>query len=171
MKIDNLGRVVLTEQELFQFIYDGNSMPSSDVILESNLEQYRQAKIKNADQIPNFISQTELEDYDIIAFDNINQKIWFMPNLYKNIDIEGFLVDRCPKENYDRLIKELQEYRSRNLLDLLRFLKYLIDTCQKENILCGLGRGSSAASYVLYLLGIHKVDPIKYKIPMTEFFK
>lgn len=96
---------------------------------------------------------------------------WFMPDEYKNLDIEEFLVNRCPRENYDRLIQELQEYRQRNLLDLLRQMKYIVDTLRKNNIIWGVGRGSSVASYVLFLLGVHKIDSVKYDLPLEEFFK
>jgi DNA polymerase III alpha subunit len=57
------------------------------------------------------------------------------------------------------------------MLDLLRYLKYLVDTMRSKNILWGVGRGSSVASYCLYLLGIHKVDSVKYDLDIKEFLK
>jgi DNA polymerase III alpha subunit len=87
------------------------------------------------------------------------------------MDIEGFLVDQCPKQNYDRLIDELVLFRQHNMIDLLRYLKYLVDTMRSKNILWGVGRGSSVASYCLYLLGIHKVDSVKYNLDIKEFLK
>lgn len=94
-----------------------------------------------------------------------------MPDEYKNLDIEGFLVHVCPKENYQRLIDELQEFRERNMLELLCWLKYFVDTCRKNGILWGVGRGSSVSSYVLYLIGVHKIDPIKYNLDWREFLR
>lgn len=99
------------------------------------------------------------------------QSNWLIPDEYKNMDIEGFLVHVCPKENYQRLIDELQEFRARNMLPLLRALKYIIDTLRKNNIVWGVGRGSSVASYVLYLLGVHKIDSIKYNLDWQEFLR
>jgi DNA polymerase III alpha subunit len=96
---------------------------------------------------------------------------WFMPDEYKNMDIEGFLVDQCPKENYDRLIRELEIYRERNLIPLLRMMKYIVDTLRSNRVLWGVGRGSSVASYVLFLLGVHRIDSVKYSLPIEEFFK
>jgi DNA polymerase III alpha subunit len=87
------------------------------------------------------------------------------------LDIEGYLVHICPKEHYQRLIEELQEYRARNMIDLLRWLKYFVDTCRKNNIVWGVGRGSSVASYVLFLLDVHKIDSIKYKLNWQEFLR
>jgi DNA polymerase III alpha subunit len=42
----------------------------------------------------------------------------------------------------------------------------------KENkIVWGVGRGSSVASYVLYLIGVHRIDSIKYDLDIREFLK
>jgi DNA polymerase III alpha subunit len=96
---------------------------------------------------------------------------WFMPREYREMDIEDFLVNQCPEENYDRLITELQEYRQRNLLPLLKQMKYIVDTLRENRTVWGVGRGSSVASYVLFLLGVHKIDSVKYNLPIEEFFK
>jgi len=99
------------------------------------------------------------------------QSDWLVPDEYKNMDIEGFLVNECPKENYQRLIDVLQEFRARNMLPLLQSLKYLVDTLRQNNIVWGVGRGSSVASYVLFLLGVHKIDSIKYNLDWQEFLR
>jgi DNA polymerase III alpha subunit len=67
--------------------------------------------------------------------------------------------------------EELILYQERNLFDLLRFLKYLIDTLKKNKIVWGVGRGSSVASYVLYLLGVHKINSLYYDLDIKEFLK
>jgi DNA polymerase III alpha subunit len=87
------------------------------------------------------------------------------------MDIEEFLVSHCPKQNYDRLIQELDLYKSHNLLPVLRAMKYIVDTLRNNNIVWGVGRGSSVASYVLFIIGVHKIDSVKYKLPINEFFK
>ena len=51
------------------------------------------------------------------------------------------------------------------------FMKYLVDTLRKNNIIWGVGRGSSVASYVLYLLGVHRIDSLYYDLDITEFLK
>ena len=96
---------------------------------------------------------------------------WFIPKEYQCMDIEEFLVSHCPKQNYDRLIQELDLYKSHNLLPVLRAMKYIVDTLRNNNIVWGVGRGSSVASYVLFIIGVHKIDSVKYKLPINEFFK
>lgn len=106
-----------------------------------------------------------------IPLESINSSNWFIPKEYQDMDIETWLVDHCPKEHYDRLIEELVLYRDRNFIPVLKAMKYIVDTLRKNNIVWGVGRGSSVASYVLYLIGVHKIDSIKYSIPIEEFFK
>jgi DNA polymerase III alpha subunit len=96
---------------------------------------------------------------------------WFIPHDYQHMDIEGFLIDRCPKENYDRLHKEISLYKKHNMIPVLKTVKYIVDILRKNNVVWGVGRGSSVSSYVLYLIGIHKIDSVKYKLPIEEFFK
>jgi len=96
---------------------------------------------------------------------------WFIPQEYKDMDIEEYLVNQCPKENYERLIQELELYSKNDMIPVLKTMKYIIDTLRSNNIVWGVGRGSSVASYVLFLLGVHKIDSVKYNLPIQEFFK
>lgn len=62
-------------------------------------------------------------------------------------------------------------YQDRDAFDLLRYLKYLVDTMRANNVVWGVGRGSSVASFVLYLIGVHKINSLSYDLDPTEFLK
>ena len=98
---------------------------------------------------------------------------WNMPAEYADIDIYKYTLDRCPDEaEYcARVCEELREYEKRGMLPVLNFLIYLVDVCKENNIVLGVGRGSSVASYVLFILGIHKIDSVKYELDIKEFLK
>lgn len=96
---------------------------------------------------------------------------WMIPEDYKTMDIENFLLNQCPPENHKRLAQELDLYRKNNMIPVLKAMKYVVDTLRTNNVVWGVGRGSSVASYVLFLLGIHKIDSVKYNLPIEEFFK
>ena len=55
--------------------------------------------------------------------------------------------------------------------NIFKTLLYIIDTFKSQNVFWGVGRGSSCASYILYLIDLHLVDSVLYDIPMEEFFK
>jgi DNA polymerase III alpha subunit len=169
MIIDKHGLAYYNSQDLINLLYQNKStkdllVDSSDPDIKKYLEVY---DILN---LPNLIAYQPLLE-SVEEFDQRNQTVWHMPDEYKKMDIEGFLVYACPKENYQRLIDELHEYRARNMLDLLRWLKYLVDTCRQYNIVWGVGRGSSVASYVLFLLGVHKIDSVKYNLDWHDFLR
>jgi DNA polymerase III alpha subunit len=102
---------------------------------------------------------------------NIDIDNWLIPEKYKNMDIEGYLMNKCPEQNQDRVTNELELYKKNSMIPLLRTMKYLVDTLRNNNVVWGVGRGSSVASYVLYLIGVHKIDSVKYNLPIEEFFK
>jgi DNA polymerase-3 subunit alpha len=66
---------------------------------------------------------------------------------------------------------ELLRYVELDLLPLLQYLKYLVDTLRLNNIVWGVGRGSSVSSYVLYKIGVHKIDSLYYGLDYKEFLK
>lgn len=168
MKSDKFGSPIFEENDIFELLYQGIDIKeySSKILLDqtTSLENFELASELQ-------FLKTEQSNISIEEFDKLSQDHWLMPDEYKNMDIEGFLVHVCPKEHYQRLIDELREFRSRNMLNLLRCLKYLVDTMRKNNIVWGVGRGSSVASYVLFLLGVHKIDSIKYNLDWREFLR
>jgi DNA polymerase III alpha subunit len=122
--------------------------------------------------IEKYLSKLQEEKLNYpIPTDRIDHSVWFMPSEYQHMDIEEFLVNQCPGGNQNRLLSEISEYKRRDLLNLLRQMKYIVDTLRKNNIVWGVGRGSSVSSYVLFLLGVHKIDSVKYNLPIEEFFK
>ena len=95
-----------------------------------------------------------------------------MPEHYKELDIVRFINNReLTYQERDRVHSEIEMYRERGMIPVLRFLVYLVDLCKENNIVLGVGRGSSVASYVLYLLGVHRVNSIKYNLDIKEFLK
>ena len=171
MEINDYGAVFLTPEELFENIYTNKIKNFKNIYLdEKTVERFNAAKNTNKDNFE-FLSTYTDQELSVEEFDLVNQVDWFMPNDYKIMDIENFLVQTCPKENYERLIEEIELFRQHNMTDLLRYLKYLVDTMRENKIVWGVGRGSSVASYCLYLIGVHKIDSIKYNLDIKEFLK
>ena len=172
MEVNKFGQVEISADEAFTALYAGIIENLNSVFLNNKeeVDKFNASINLNADEIP-ISKMLSAQEYDRVTVDKLNQSNWFMPDDYKNMDIEGFLVHVCPKQNYQRLIEELRLFKSYNMLDLLKYLKYLVDTMRSNNIVWGVGRGSSVASYVLYLIGVHKIDSIKYNLDMNEFLK
>jgi DNA polymerase III alpha subunit len=118
-----------------------------------------------------------LKQYDksVISIDEFDlncQQNWHMPDEYKTFDIAKYILSLCStQEELQRCGDELMLYQSMGLFDLLCYLKYLVDVMEKNNVIWGVGRGSSVASHVLFKLKIHKVNSMFYKLNVTEFLR
>lgn len=105
-----------------------------------------------------------------------------IPRHYKELDVEEYVrglvpqlssaeIHGLPVNPETRVEEELALYKARNMYSVLQLMIYIVDTMRKSNIVWGVGRGSAVSSYVLYLIGIHKVDSIKYNLDIKEFLK
>lgn len=70
-----------------------------------------------------------------------------------------------------RLEEELTFFLESDNIKFLLSLVELIKHFKENNVIWGIGRGSSCASYVLFLLEIHDINPIAYDIDFKEFSK
>lgn len=108
----------------------------------------------------------------IKEFDKQNQNKWFMPKEYIDMDIAQFILDQANgTAELQRAGEELLLFQERGLFPLLRYLKYLVDTMRANNVVWGVGRGSSIASFVLFLLGVHRINSLYYDLSIDEFLK
>jgi DNA polymerase III alpha subunit len=123
------------------------------------------------DSVPSFTNPTS-ETINVEEFDKQQQNNWYMPDEYKTIDIAEYLLSLCNTDaELQRVGKELLLFQEKNLFNLLRYLKYLVDIMKQHGIIWGVGRGSSVASYVLYLLEVHRVDSMYYDLDPEEFLR
>ena len=170
MKYDQYGQTYTTSNELCDLLYKNPTLDISLFQVEDSIEYNRSVAELHAelDLLDSYhsISQTVEE------FDRVLQRNWRMPKEYKELDIAEYVLGLCKEEHeLQRVGEELILYQERDLFDLLRYLKYLVDTLRKNNIVWGVGRGSSVASYVLFLIGVHKIDALYYQLDIEEFLK
>ena len=104
---------------------------------------------------------------------------WILPDHYKYLDLDEYLLkladkiekDKWYEQRVERLCQEIWMFRALNLDEVLRTLIYVIDVMTEKNVIWGVGRGSSCSSYLLFLLGLHEVDPVRYGIEITDFIR
>ena len=123
------------------------------------------------EQVPELVEYA-FTDMTVEEFDAMKQNSWHMPDEYRHMDIAEYILGLCDSDaRLQRCGEELLLFQERNLFDLLRYLKYLVDTLKANHMIWGVGRGSSVASYVLYLLGVHRIDSIFYDLDAREFLR
>lgn len=170
MQYDQFGQAYTSSNELCDLLY---ANPTVD-IRQFNLidpEEYNNSVRRLHAELP-LLTQYIASNQSVEEFDKEQQQKWKMPQEYYDLDIAAWLLDKCKTEHeLQRVGQELLMYQERDLFNLLRYLKYLVDTLRENKIVWGVGRGSSVASYVLFLIGVHKIDSIYYDLDIKEFFK
>lgn len=167
MKKSSVGENIYSEDELIDSLMRDPaaqlSGATADVTLPTKLAEV-------LDDVPHFVQPTKL--LDVAAFDQKNQQQWLMPDEYKEFDVAKYVLELCTTDaELQRVGNELLLYQERDLFNLLRYLKFLVDTMQQHNIIYGVGRGSSVASYVLYLLKVHRINSMYYDLDIGEFLR
>lgn len=158
---DKFGQLIYNEYEIIDMVMSGIDITKSTILCND----------KNINSIDNISYYHELE-ITVDEYDKKNQENWFMPVEYKNLDIAEYVLSLCnTQEELQRCGQELLMYQERNLFNLLRYLKYLVDTLKENNIIWGVGRGSSVSSYILYKMEVHKVDSMYYNLDVSEFLR
>jgi len=173
MKTDKFGELVLDEDDLCDLMMQGRNITDlTYVTVDSGLDLQRLiAQIQDPGSLLTW-GFPEQRDISVPEFDAERHSQWFMPDAYKNIDIAQYILDLCTtQEQLQRAGEELLLYQEHDLFDLLRYLRYLVAVMRENRIIWGVGRGSSVASYVLYLLGVHRIDSMFYDLDPREFLR
>ena len=170
MKYDQYGQAYTDSNELCNLLYKDPKLDISLFQIEDSIEYNRSVAELHAEL--DLLDSYHKIDMSVEEFDRVLQNNWRMPKEYKDLDIAKYVLSLC-KQDYElqRVGQELLLYQERDLFDLLRYLKYLVDTLRKNNVIWGVGRGSSVASYVLFLLGVHKINSLYYNLDIEEFLK
>jgi hypothetical protein len=170
MKIDQYGQIIFSESDLADLLMQGQDLMSlKQVLVEPAVDLLPVKHI--VDHLPDLVPYQD-PAISIEEFDLTQQQQWAMPQSYKDLDIAEHILNLCTtQDELQRCGEELLLYQERNLLDLLKYLKYLVDTLSGHRLIWGVGRGSSVASYVLYLIGVHRIDSMYYNLDIAEFLR
>jgi DNA polymerase III alpha subunit len=168
MYTDIYGRQIFNETDLCNAYLIDPEQKLNNVLVVFQPKFTESLELKN---IPNCIVYHDL-NISIEEFDAVSQQNWYMPEEYKRLDIAKYVLDQCVSDvELQRVGQELLLYQQYELFPLLRYCKYLVDIMTEHKIVWGVGRGSSVASYVLFLIGIHRINSIRYDLSIDEFLR
>jgi DNA polymerase III alpha subunit len=167
---NKFGELIFSESDIVDLLMQGHDPASlSGMIVDHTVKLESWPDI--IDPVPDFYQQ-HFHNCTVPEFHAQQQSNWHMPEEYKNLDIAAYVLELCQtQEQLQRCGQELLQYQERGLFDLLRYLKYLVDIMTENHIIWGVGRGSSVASYVLYKLGVHRIDSMYYNLDTAEFLR
>ena len=168
MKTDKYGQLIYNQNDLCELFLQDPTRTLKNALVDAVIEFDGFLSLENT---PN-LKQYQDIDISLKEFDRQKQNTWYLPKEYIEMDIAKWVLDQCKTEHeLQRAGEELLKFQERNMFMLLCYMKYLVDTMRKHNIVWGVGRGSSVSSYVLYLIGIHRINSLTYDLSIDEFLK
>ena len=165
---DGFGQFIYNQSDICDYIMQGNDVTNTSFLVDDSCN----SDIKHTNTYTKYttLEYPSSDNLSIEEFDANNQTNWFMPSEYKEMDIAEYVLSLCnTSEELQRCGLELIMYQERNLFNLLKYMKYLVDEMKKNDIIWGVGRGSSVSSFVLFKLNVHKIDSMYYNLDVSEF--
>ena len=162
MIVDEYDQIILNQDDIIDLIMQGRSTHS-----------FTRCLVEDSKDAITIGAQTYENNHGSLKeFDEYCQNQWFMPEKYQRLDILNYILDRCQtNQEIERAGQELIVYQEKNLFNLLRYLVYLVDVMKENKIIWGVGRGSSVGSYVLFLIGVHRINSIEYDLDYRDFLR
>ena len=170
---NKFGELVFSENNVCDLLMQGRSIDSLQHLVVDNSINLEDLihYVERPESLLTWRYSSNL-DMMIPEFHATQQSHWHMPNEYRELDIAEYILGLCEGEaELQRVGEELLLYQERDLFDLLRYLKYLVDVMIANRIIWGVGRGSSVASFVLYKLGVHRINSLYYNLDVAEFLR
>ena len=168
-KINDHGDVIFSEEDVIELLYKDPAFDLSKLYLD-NIDQYSQSLKELGIDLPVINTAPNRSNPEI--FDRQNCDRWHMPEKYYQINVLEWLLDKCQNdEEKMRVQTEYDLFEKKKFIRVLQFLIYFIDTLRANNVVWGVGRGSSVASFCLFLIGVHKINPMLYNLDITEFLR
>ena len=161
--LHNMPVTSLKEADLVELLYQGKSGPLT--VANDMLQSYN-AGCQALGQEPVFMVKEIPESVE----DAVTQ--WNIPDSIANLDLDVYFAEKVNSvEEAIRVAEELALYRERKMEPMLRFMIHLVNVMQENKIVWGVGRGSSVSSFLLYLVGLHSINSVKYNLDIKEFIR
>jgi DNA polymerase III alpha subunit len=171
IKVNMYGQAILSSNELKELLLQGKSISHLNVEPDDEILLFQKHQAELLQETIVFLDPPAEE----LTFDEFHAKCaeeWIFPEIYQQIDVKKWLLDKCKTlAETDRVEQEYALYEERDLIMLLRMFIYLIDYMRKNGFIWGVGRGSSVSSYILFLIGVHRVNSLEYGFDIRDYLK
>lgn len=168
-KTNEHGDVIFSEEDALELLYTNPDFDISRLFFDDT-EKYSSALNEFGLDIPSISKVPERESLN--EFDQKNINNWHMPEKYYQINVLQWLLERCQSDDErSRVQLEYDLFEKKKFVRVLQFLIYFVDTLRTNNTVWGVGRGSSVASFCLFLIGVHKINPMLYNLDINEFLR
>ena len=157
---DDQGLAYVANQGVIELAYQNKL----DCIFEWADQETKEEYLQSAlflDNVPFLPGDTDVSD-----------RRWFTPDDYTEINLEQYVLSRCVGETQiSRAKEELAIVDRLGASQIFKHLIYLVDQWRSQDLVWGVGRGSSVSCFLLFVIGVNKINPLDYDLDYHEFFK
>lgn len=170
-RVDAWGRTIVGLADIESILYGGGDIQGVLVDPSEAVERFN-ALCRSQDR-PEFVLHTPGPLAHTPEEEHARRRSeWIVCEHLREVDVRAFLLSLCDNaEQEQRINEEMDLFEDRGLVPLLQTMMCLVDHFRQNKVVWGVGRGSSVASYALYRIGVHKIDPLKYGLDIGEFLK
>ena len=169
IKTNETGDCIFTEQDAIDLLYTDPDFDITKLFFEDTIKF--NSSVKDTGVEFGMLQNVPVRE-SITEFDQKNINNWHMPEQYYQINVLEWLLEKCQNEDEKARVKsEYKLFEQKDFVKVLQFLIYFVDTLRQNNIVWGVGRGSSVSSFCLFLIGVHKINPLLYDLDYTEFLR
>lgn len=170
-KTDQYGRVTITSAEIVEALYAGVNLRDLLIVDGSEISKFNTMCVR-FDRPKYALKPVEQLEHSPQEEHDRRSNTWLFDDIVKDVDLSDILLSMCnTDEERSRVDEEMVLFRERGLEPLLHAMIYLVDHWKSNGVFWGVGRGSSVASFVLYLIGINRINPMKYGLSIQEFLR
>jgi Bacterial DNA polymerase III alpha NTPase domain len=161
------GTVLLSDDAAIEVLYRGGRLEGQLFDRSEAVDLYNQG-LRTLD--------LALAKLSIRGSDSLSQPDWYAtwltPQNWAEADVLQYCLDLCSNDDQRiRVCEEIKLFQERDMIPVLQHLMWLVFNFRQRGIVWGVGRGSSVSSYVLFLIGINRIDPLKFDLDVGEFLK
>jgi len=161
--LSNMPTTTLVEKDLVELLYQGKMglLTADQELLTAYTTGCRalgQKQIFSVVELPDSVEEAV--------------KQWNTPQHIEELDLDLYFANKVNTlEEALRVVEELNLYREKKMIPMLRFMIHLVEIMKDNQIVWGVGRGSSVSSFLLYLVGLHSINSVKYDLDIREFIR
>lgn len=170
IKIDSYGNAIITVGQAIEVMLRGQRLDGCIIDENQEVELFNlNSRLMDCGET---VQTPPSGHIDAAEYHKNLSSTWYMPDKYKNTNVEDKLLELVhTDEERARISHEMTLYRQKGLEPLLQLVMYLVDTMRQNKIVWGVGRGSSVSSFVLYVIGLNRINPMIYDLKVEEFLK
>lgn len=161
------GTVLCTVDAAVELLYSGKSLSHAIFKPDEEIALYNSTnELLDCNLDPLLIADSAVfNDYQWYEH-------WNTPDPWASISVLDYCIDRCIDDDQRiRVCEEYKMFEERDMIPVLKHLIWMTDTMRERGIFWGVGRGSSVSSYILYLIGINRINPMQFDLDIKEFLK